>query len=64
VIDVPLKNFSGTGGQDSLDQVYAFAATVTNFIDNTEWMQGAFPFGMSMVYFCSLYTDLFLRQVL
>lgn len=40
------QNFSGTGGQDSLDQVYAFAATVTEFVDNTSWMEVAFPFGV------------------
>ncbi|KAH7920270.1 hypothetical protein BV22DRAFT_1040027 [Leucogyrophana mollusca] len=39
------QNFSGTGGQADMDDVYAFAATITSFIDNTWWMQGAFPFG-------------------
>ncbi|KAH7904146.1 hypothetical protein BJ138DRAFT_1167070, partial [Hygrophoropsis aurantiaca] len=39
------QNYSGEGGQASMDEIWAFQATVTSFIDNTWWMQGAFPFG-------------------
>ncbi|KAG0705481.1 glycosyl hydrolase catalytic core-domain-containing protein [Suillus ampliporus] len=40
------QNFSGTGGQASLDEVYAFASTIIDFVDNTSWMEAAFPFGV------------------
>ncbi|KAJ8595347.1 hypothetical protein M405DRAFT_807442 [Rhizopogon salebrosus TDB-379] len=39
------QNFSGTGGQDDQDQVYAFANTIISFVDSTDWMEAAFPFG-------------------
>lgn len=39
------QNFSG-GAQANQDEVYAFASTVANFIDSTEWFTVAFPFGL------------------
>ncbi|KAL4076021.1 glycoside hydrolase family 128 protein [Scleroderma yunnanense] len=40
------QNFSGTGGQASMDEIWAFAGTMTNFINNTPWLEVAFPFGV------------------
>jgi len=39
------QNFSGSGGQASMDEVWGFAGTMTNFVNNTPWLEVAFPFG-------------------
>ncbi|KAF9246948.1 glycosyl hydrolase catalytic core-domain-containing protein [Melanogaster broomeanus] len=39
------QNFSGTGDQATMDEVWAFAGTMINFVDNTSWIRAAFPFG-------------------
>ncbi|KAI6152077.1 glycosyl hydrolase catalytic core-domain-containing protein [Pisolithus tinctorius] len=40
------QNYSGTGGQASMDEVWSFASTITNFVANTDWLEVAFPFGV------------------
>lgn len=30
-----------------MDEVWDFAGQIVNFVDNTDWMCGAFPFGKS-----------------
>lgn len=40
------QNFSGSGGQASMDEVWGFAGTMTNFVNNTPWLEVAFPFGV------------------
>ncbi|KAG1753855.1 uncharacterized protein EDB91DRAFT_1043138 [Suillus paluster] len=40
------QNFSGTGGQASQDEVYAFASIIIDFVNSTPWMEAAFPFGV------------------
>ena len=41
-----LQNFSGSGGQASMSDIYAFQSAVTEFVENTSWIEAAFPFGM------------------
>ncbi|KAH0839655.1 glycosyl hydrolase catalytic core-domain-containing protein [Lanmaoa asiatica] len=40
------QNFSGTGGQASMDEVWNFAGTIMNFVNATPWFVGAAPFGV------------------
>jgi hypothetical protein len=40
-----LQNFSGSGGQASMSDIYAFQSAVTEFVENTSWIEAAFPFG-------------------
>ncbi|KAH7889220.1 glycosyl hydrolase catalytic core-domain-containing protein [Phlebopus sp. FC_14] len=40
------QNFSGAGGQASMDEIYAFQPVVTRFVDETPWVEAAFPFGV------------------
>jgi len=40
------QNFSGTGGQPSMDDVWAYATDVANFVNSTPWLEVAFPFGV------------------
>ncbi|KAH7887915.1 glycosyl hydrolase catalytic core-domain-containing protein [Phlebopus sp. FC_14] len=40
------QNYSGTGGQASMDEVWSFANTMINFVNNTPWIKAAFPFGV------------------
>ncbi|KAF9221863.1 hypothetical protein BS17DRAFT_784085 [Gyrodon lividus] len=40
------ENYSGTGGQATMDEVWAFAGTMVSFVDNTSWIKAAFPFGV------------------
>ncbi|KAI6047353.1 glycosyl hydrolase catalytic core-domain-containing protein [Pisolithus marmoratus] len=39
------QNYSGTGGQADMNAVWSFASTIVNFVDNTDWLEVAFPFG-------------------
>ena len=41
-----LQNFSGSGGQASMSDIYAFQSAVVGFVENTPWIEAAFPFGM------------------
>jgi len=41
------ENFSGTGGQSTQDEVNSFAATVAAFVNETPWIEAAFPFDWS-----------------
>ena len=38
------QNFNG-GAQASMDDIWAFKAAVTPFLENTDWVLGYFPFG-------------------
>ncbi|KIJ59194.1 glycoside hydrolase family 128 protein [Hydnomerulius pinastri MD-312] len=40
------QNFSGIGGQASMDEIYAFQSAVVAFVENTPWIEAAFPFGV------------------
>lgn len=40
------QNYSGTGGQATMDEVWSFASTIINFVDSTDWLEVAFPFGV------------------
>lgn len=40
-----LQNFSGSGGQASMPDIYAFQSAVIDFVENTPWIEAAFPFG-------------------
>ncbi|KIK90993.1 glycoside hydrolase family 128 protein [Paxillus rubicundulus Ve08.2h10] len=40
------QNYSGTGGQATMDEVWAFAGTMISFVNNTPWIKAAFPFGV------------------
>jgi hypothetical protein len=40
------QNYSGTGGQATMDEVWAFASTMVSFVNNTPWIKAAFPFGV------------------
>ncbi|KAG1715931.1 hypothetical protein ID866_1220 [Astraeus odoratus] len=39
------QNYSGTGGQASMSDVWTFATEVANFVNSTPWLEVAFPFG-------------------
>jgi len=39
------QNYSGTGGQATMDQVWDFAGEVVSFIQENSWVKG-FPFGI------------------
>jgi hypothetical protein len=40
------QNYSGTGSQATMDEVWSFASTMVSFVDNTSWIKAAFPFGV------------------
>ncbi|KAG6371863.1 glycosyl hydrolase catalytic core-domain-containing protein [Boletus reticuloceps] len=40
------QNFSGSGGQASMPDIYAFQSSVIEFVENTPWIEAAFPFGV------------------
>ncbi|KAG9317202.1 glycosyl hydrolase catalytic core-domain-containing protein [Chiua virens] len=40
------QNYSGTGGQPDMSQVWAYASTIVDFVNNTPWLFAAFPFGV------------------
>ncbi|KIJ70277.1 glycoside hydrolase family 128 protein [Hydnomerulius pinastri MD-312] len=40
------QNYSGSGGQATMDEVWAFAETMVSFVNNTPWIVAAFPFGV------------------
>ncbi|KAN0076784.1 glycoside hydrolase family 128 protein [Tylopilus felleus] len=40
------QNFSGTGGQASMSDIYAFQSAAIEFVDNTSWIEAIFPFGV------------------
>lgn len=40
-----LQNFSGSGDQASMSDIYAFQSAVTEFVDDTPWIEAVFPFG-------------------
>lgn len=40
------QNFTGEGGQADMDEVWAFATQMKDWINGTPWLQAAFPFGI------------------
>ncbi|KAG8217964.1 glycosyl hydrolase catalytic core-domain-containing protein [Butyriboletus roseoflavus] len=40
------QNFSGSGGQASMSDIYAFQSAVIAFVENTPWIEAVFPFGV------------------
>ncbi|KAI9574161.1 hypothetical protein HD554DRAFT_4104 [Boletus coccyginus] len=40
------QNFSGDGGQASMSDIYAFQSAAVEFVENTSWIEAAFPFGV------------------
>ncbi|KAH0826911.1 glycosyl hydrolase catalytic core-domain-containing protein [Lanmaoa asiatica] len=40
------QNFSGSGGQASTSDIYGFQSAIIEFVENTPWIEAAFPFGV------------------
>ncbi|KAF9218288.1 hypothetical protein BS17DRAFT_721660 [Gyrodon lividus] len=40
------QNFSGSGGQASIAEIYAFQSEVIAFVEQTPWVEASFPFGV------------------
>ncbi|KAI6164692.1 hypothetical protein EDD17DRAFT_1473604, partial [Pisolithus thermaeus] len=50
------QNYSGTGGQATMDEVWSFASTIINFVESTDWLEVAFPFGKGKLIRALVYT--------
>ncbi|KAG9313341.1 hypothetical protein JVU11DRAFT_5646 [Chiua virens] len=40
------QNFSGSGSQASMSDIYSFQSVIVDFVENTPWIEAAFPFGL------------------
>ncbi|EIW82202.1 hypothetical protein CONPUDRAFT_153090 [Coniophora puteana RWD-64-598 SS2] len=40
------QNFTGDGGQASMDEIWGFASQLKDWVNGTPWLEAAFPFGV------------------
>lgn len=56
------QNYSGSGGQASMSDIYAFQSAVIEFVENTPWIEAVFPFGMLDLFRRVLVTEAMARS--